>query len=92
MDAYLITNIEESGKFMSYCIRHNINVWRVYWDEREKGDICYSIDWGNGRCYYDSRKWYESNGYEIFIPCFVVDEYGGYKVTNRPYFKEREYD
>lgn len=45
-NVYLILDIEEYGKFISYCIEHDISVWRTYWDEREKGNRCYQIDWG----------------------------------------------
>lgn len=33
---YYIANIEEYGKFISYCIENDVNVFRTYWDEREK--------------------------------------------------------
>ena len=80
--AFLISNIEEYGKLISYCINHDITVWRTYWDEKEKGDRCYVIDWGNGRCFYSSKKYWEDNGYEIVIPEFVLDEYGSnYKLV-----------
>ena len=38
----------------------------------KKGDRCYHIDWKNKRCYYSSRRYYESNGYEIATPTFQV--------------------
>lgn len=31
--AYLITNIEEYGKFISFCINKDICVFRTYWNE-----------------------------------------------------------
>lgn len=74
--AYLITNIEEYGKFISFCINKDILVWRTYWDEREKGDRCYAIDWKEKRCYYSSRLYYENNGYEIVVPTFILNTYG----------------
>lgn len=43
--AFIISNIEEYGKLIAFCIRNDICVFRTYWDEREKGDRCYSIDW-----------------------------------------------
>lgn len=43
--ALLISNIEEYGKLMSFCIKNDINVWRTYWDEKAKGKRCYHIDW-----------------------------------------------
>ncbi len=81
--AYLITNIEEYGKFVSFCIENDVNVWRTYWDEREKGDRCYNIDWQEKRCYYSSRRYYEENGYEVITPTFHLDKYGNYKMLNK---------
>ncbi len=63
--AYLISNIEEYGKFLSFLINNDVNVYRLYWDERAKGDRCYQIDWKEKNCYYDKREYYEDNGYEI---------------------------
>lgn len=77
--AFLITNIEEYGKLISFCIENDISVWRTYWDEREKGDRCYNIDWKEKRCYYSSRRYYENNGYEIVSPTFQLNEYGTYE-------------
>ena len=80
--AYLISSIEEYGKFLSFCIENDIAVWRTYWDEREKGDRCYNIDWKNRRCYYSSRRYYESEGYKIVTPNFSLDKYGKYKIES----------
>ena len=80
--AYLLINIEEYGKFIAYCIENDISVFRTYWNEREKGDRCYSIDWQQKRCYYSSRKYWESEGYEIIIPNLYADKYGNYKIDN----------
>lgn len=43
--AFIISNIEEYGKLIAFCIENDICVFRTYWNEREKGDRCYSIDW-----------------------------------------------
>lgn len=87
MKVYLIKNIEEYGKFISYCIDHDINVWRLYWNEKEKGNMCYRIDWGNGRCFYSSKKYWEDNGYEIVVPNFFLDKYGNkYKLGEKDIF------
>lgn len=80
--AYLISNIEEYGKFMAYCIDNDISVWRTYWDEREKGDKCFNIDWKEKRCYYSSKKYYLDMGYEIATPIFEIDKYGKYKIVS----------
>lgn len=80
-NVYLILDIEEYGKFISYCIEHDISVWRTYWDEREKGNRCYQIDWDKKRCFYSSRKYYEAcDGVDVMIPRFYVDEYGKYHI------------
>lgn len=79
---YLISNIEEYGKLISFCINNDIQVWRTYWDEREKGDRCYQIDWQQKRCYYSSKQYYIDNGYKIVIPTFALDPYGDYKVES----------
>lgn len=81
--AYLITSIEEYGKFISFCIDKDICVFRTYWDEREKGKRCYSIDWKEKRCLYSSLFFFENNGYEIVIPIFQLDEYGKYKAITQ---------
>lgn len=78
--AYLIANIEEYGKFISFCINNDITVWRTYWDEREAGDRCYQIDWKEKRCHYSPRCYYENNGYEIVVPRFTLNNYGDFKL------------
>lgn len=77
---YLISSIEEYGKLIAFCIYNDISVFRTYWDEREKGNICFNIDWQDKRCYYSSKQFYSSMGYEIKSPIFEVDEYGKYKL------------
>ncbi len=79
-EAYLITNIEEYGKLIAFCIERDICVFRTYWDEREKGDRCYYIDWQENRCLYSSRRYWENNGYEIVKPNFYVNDYGKYRI------------
>lgn len=39
----IISNLEEYGKLMAFCIQNDISAWRTYWDERDT-DTCYSID------------------------------------------------
>lgn len=79
--AYLIASIEEYGKLISFCINNDISVWRTYWDEREKDDRCFNIDWENKRCYYASKRYYENEGYKIITPIFYINKYGNYKIT-----------
>lgn len=74
--AYLITDIEEYGKFISFCINNDVCVFRTYWDEKEKGDRCYRIDWREKRCFYSPRRYFEINGFSVVTPVFVLDEYG----------------
>lgn len=81
--AFLITNIEEYGKLITFCIENDVTVWRTYWDEREKGYRCYQIDWQEKRCYYSSRQYYENEGYEIVTPTFLLDKYGKYNIVNK---------
>lgn len=52
--AYLIKDIAEYGKFISYCINNDISVELAYWDNRYKGDRCYYIDERERECYYAS--------------------------------------
>lgn len=74
--AYLITDIEEYGKFISFCINNDVCVFRTYWDEKEKGDRCYRIDWREKHCFYSSRRYFEINGFSVVTPVFVLDKYG----------------
>lgn len=73
--AYLIENISEYGKLLSFCIENDISVFRSYWDDREKGDRCYVIDFSDRRLYYSSFSFYKSQGYTIYIPYFVLNPY-----------------
>lgn len=80
--AYLITDIEEYGKFISFCIENDVCVFRTYWDENEKGDRCYRIDWREKHCFYSPRRYFETNGFSVVTPVFVLDEYGhNYKMV-----------
>ena len=81
--AYLISNIEEYGKFLSFLINNDFNVYRLYWDERAKGDRCYQIDWKEKRCYYGPQCYYEKEGYEIVIPNFTLDVYGDFQIERK---------
>lgn len=81
--AYLITNVEEYGKFAAFCINNDVTVWRTYWNEKDKGDRCYNIDWKEKRCYYGPRCYYENEGYEIVIPNFTLDVYGDFQIERK---------
>lgn len=78
--AFLISNIEEYGKFISFCINNDISVFRTYWDEREKEKRCYYIDWEEKRCQYSSQFYYENRDYDIVSPTFKLTEYGNYRM------------
>lgn len=69
---YKIKNIEEYGKLMAYCIYNDINVWRTYWDERDKDKVCYKIDWEEKRCYYGGTDYYKDEGYTVVEPKFFL--------------------
>lgn len=77
---YLIKNIEEYGKFISYCINKDISVFRTYWDEKEAGDRCYRIDWNEKRCYYSSKSYFEKD-YTIVTPVFILNNDGDYELA-----------
>lgn len=85
--AYLIKDITEYGKFISYCINNDITVWRTYWDNRYKGDRCYYIDWHEKKCYYASYNYYYCAQYKIVIPIFQIDKYGNYVIENEEDYK-----
>ena len=77
--AFIISNIEEYGKFISFCIDYDICVFRSYWDEREKSHWCYSIDWESNKCFYSPRSYYENKNYEVVTPKFELDDDGRYR-------------
>lgn len=85
---YLIKNIEEYGKLMAFCIDNDINVWRLYWDEREKGKRCYNIDWKMKRCFYSDIDYYSGKNidkkvYNVVEPIFSFDKYGKVELTHQ---------
>ena len=80
--AYRISSIEDYGKFMAFCIDKDINVWRTYWSEREKGDRCYNIDWKEKRCYYGSERYYIDNDYTVIDPTFSMNAFGDYCIEH----------
>ncbi len=77
---YLLKNITEFGKFISFCIYHDISVWRLYWDERETGDRCYRIDGVAKMCSYAYKSYWEENGYEVVEPKFRLTQFGFYEM------------
>lgn len=77
---FLITSVEEYGKLMAFCVSKDICVYRTYWDEREKGNRCYNIDWKEKRCNYSNLRYYKDNGYEIVKPIFSLNRYGEYDI------------
>lgn len=81
--AFLITNIEEFGKFIAYCIEHDVSIFRTFWDGREAGQRCYVIDWVEKRCYYSSRQYWEREGFRIAKPVFEMNPYGKYVLLRK---------
>lgn len=78
--AYLISNIEEYGKFLSFLINNDISIYHLYWNEGEKGDRCYHIDWKEKGCYCAPQECYINNNYKIVKPSFVCNQYGDYEM------------
>lgn len=77
---FLLSSIENYGKFISFCIDNDISVWRLYWDDREKSNRCFHINWKENRCYYASIKFYEDEGFEVVSPLFVLN-FGSYELV-----------
>ena len=73
---YKISNIEQFGLFIAYCIDLDICVFRTYWREIEKGNRCYCIDYVEKRCYYSSEEYWLSKGYNIITPKFYFNDFG----------------
>ena len=78
--AYIISNIEEYGKLISFCIDKDVCVFRSYWDDREKGNRCYCIDWDENRLFYSSISYFRDFGYDIYRPLFTLDVYGNFLI------------
>lgn len=76
--AYLIDNITDYGKLLSWCIEHDYCVFRCYWDEREKGKRCFHLSYSDKRLYYADISFYKSNGYKIVRPSFELSSYSKY--------------
>lgn len=79
-NVYLISNVEEFGKLMSFCIDNDICVFRTYWNEQEKGKICYCVNFRDKRCSFGTMQFYVKQGYQIRIPIFEVDDFGKYRL------------
>lgn len=79
-EAFIIDNITDFGNLMAFCIERDISVWRTYFDEREKNNRCYSIDWKQKRCYYSRKEYWLEKGYKVYKPTFYVDEWGKIKI------------
>lgn len=80
--AYLIRSIEEYGKFVAYCIDNDISVWRLYYNDREKGKFCLKIDWEEKRCFYSSLVFYLGINCKIVLPEFEIDKFGRFQLLN----------
>lgn len=80
--AFLISNIEEYGFLVAYCVEHDISVFRSYWDDREKGNRCYFIDFYHKKLFYFRYSTYDSGSYEIACPVFDFNEFGNVVIRN----------
>ena len=80
--AFKLYNILNYGKFIAWCINHDISVYRLYWDERKAGTRCYEIDLKMKKVYYSDEKYYLDIGYEIVDMAFSLDKYGSYHIEN----------
>ena len=81
-EAFIIDNITDFGNLMAFCIDQDITVWRTYFNEREKNNRCYSIDWKEKRCYYARKEYWLDKGYKVYKPTFYVDEWGKIEIKN----------
>ena len=79
---YLITNIEQYAMLIAYCVEHDISVFRTFWNEREKGNRCYYVNFKDKRCLYSSKEYWLKEGYEIVVPEFYFDEYGCVRIRS----------
>lgn len=42
---YKFPSYADYAAFLGWCVRKDVNVWRSYWDEYEKDNRLYFIDW-----------------------------------------------
>lgn len=73
---YRIKSIEDYGKLISFCIDRDISVFRTFWDEAQKDERCYFINWVDKRCYYSTEDYFTREGYIVVDPVFHLDPYG----------------
>ena len=70
------------ASFLGWCIKRDVNVWRSYWDEEEKDDRLYFIDWFavdkrllySGYDFWKWRydKWNNYNEIKIVVPAVKI--------------------
>lgn len=82
---YEIDNISDYGKLVSYCIEHDVSVFRSYYDNRVLR--FYHIDLSDKRLYYVTDKSHLKSLYPdddqnviVMKPDFKLDDYGHYKL------------
>lgn len=78
--AYLIDNITDFGKFLTFCIQNDFSVFRTFWDDREKGKRCFHLSYSDKLVYYSDISFYKSKGYKILRPSFELNSYSEYYV------------
>ena len=77
---YKISSIEEYGKLLAYLINNDFNVFRLFWDERDKHQRCYSINYATKRVGYSNVNYYKRCGYTVYNAYFTLDQFGNYEI------------
>ena len=81
---YRFPSYQDYASFLGWCIKRDVNVWRSYWDEEEKDDRLYFIDWFafDKRLLYSDYdfwkwgydKWNNYNEIQIVVPTVKIVE------------------
>ena len=72
--AYILKDITEYGKFVAYCIDHDISVYRLYWNEQNK-NRCYVIYPDMKLAGVANKDWC-ALAYSLKEPKFYLSKYG----------------
>lgn len=71
---FLIDNIEDYGKLVSYCIEHDISVFRSYYIPGHY----YEIDFDSNKLFHSNQEFYKEEGYILQRPKFIYTRYKEY--------------
>lgn len=71
---FLIDNVEDFGKLVSYCIEHDISVFRSYYIPGHY----YHIDFDLKRLFHSKKEFYQEEGYVLKKPKFIYTRYQEY--------------